>query len=162
MFTVMAPLVTTLLAQQVKTISDPATPLTPRRGSKRHIDLASPTGRSPKRGRYESRQRSFSRITSPSPSPSRPSSPLPGVEHELESCVLAFGNSKALASNIINSAIENLSALGYTPDVLADDDISNERVGEVSGLPEGTVSALRKFSREWCARLEVKKARMAK
>ena len=76
--------------------------------------------------------------------------------------MLAFGKSKALTDDIINSAIDNLSALGYTPDVLADDDISNERVGQVSGLLEGTVSSLRKFSRRWCARLELKKARAAK
>ena len=73
--------------------------------------------------------------------------------------MLAFGKSKALADDIIGSAIENLSTLGYTPDVLASGDIDNERVGHVSGLPEGTVSALRKFSREWCTRLEAKKAR---
>jgi hypothetical protein len=87
---------------------------------------------------------------------------LPAVEDELKSCVLAFGRSKALAENSTNSAIESLSALGYTPDVLADNDISNERVQQVSGLPEGTVSALRKFSREWCTQLEAKRARMAK
>lgn len=161
-FTIMAPLVTTLLVQQLKSISDPATPSTPHRGSKRRADFDAPISRSPKRARH-SRQHSLSlHVSSPSPPPSRPSSPLPGIEHELESCVLAFGNSKALADNVVNSAIKNLSALGYTPDVLADDDISNERVGEVSGLPEGTVSALRKFSREWCAWLEAKKAQIAK
>ena len=76
--------------------------------------------------------------------------------------MLAFGKSRALADGVVNSATENLSALGYTPDVLADNDINNERVEQVSGLPEGTVSALRKFSRGWCVQLEAKKARMAK
>lgn len=164
MFTVMAPLVTTLVAQQLKSISGPAVPSTPRHRSKREASPASPSSHSPKRARHSrQRQRSVSlRAVSLSPLPSRPSSPLPGVEHELESCILAFGKSKALADNIVGSAIENLSALGYTPDVLADDDISNERVGQVSGLPEGTVSALRKFSRKWCTQLEAKKAQMAK
>ena len=72
----------------------------------------------------------------------------------------SFGHSKALADNIINIAIERLSALGYTPDVLADTDISNERIGEVSGLLEGTVSALRRFAREWCGRVAAKRARI--
>jgi hypothetical protein len=75
--------------------------------------------------------------------------------------MLAFGNTKAFADSIINSAIKNLSALRYTPDVLADNNISNEQVGEVSSLPEGTVSLLCKFSCEWCTCLEVKKAWMA-
>lgn len=72
----------------------------------------------------------------------------------------SFCRSKALADDIINVAIEKLSALGYTPDVLADTDISNDRIGEVSGLPEGTVSALRKFAREWCGKISAKRARM--
>ena len=158
MFTVMAPLVTTLMTQQLKSIPTLATPSTPRRGSKREAEPASLATPSPKRARHF---HISSPSLSPSPSPSRPSSPVPGIEHELESCMLAFGKSKALTDDIINSAIDNLSALGYTPDVLADDDISNERVGQVSGLLEGTVSSLRKFSRRWCARLELKKARAA-
>ena len=76
--------------------------------------------------------------------------------------MLAFGKSRALADGVVNSATENLSVLGYTPDVLADNDINNEQVEQVSGLPEGTVSALCKFSRGWCVQLEAKKARMAK
>ena len=74
--------------------------------------------------------------------------------------MMAFRRSKALADDIINVAIENLSALGYTPDVLADTDISNDRIGEVSGLPEGTVSALRRFAREWCGRVSLKRAKI--
>ena len=88
------------------------------------------------------------------------SSPPPDIEHELEACLTSFGRSKALADNIINIAIERLSTLGYTPDVLADTDISNERIGEVSGLLEGTVSALRRFAREWCGRVAAKRARI--
>jgi hypothetical protein len=74
----------------------------------------------------------------------------------------SFGRSKALADGVINVAIEKLSALGYTPDVLADADIGNDRVGEVSGLPEGTVSALRRFAREWCGKVNMKRARLDK
>lgn len=72
----------------------------------------------------------------------------------------SFGRAKALADDIINVAIEKLSGLGYTPDVLADTDISNERVREVSGLPEGTVSSLRRFAREWCSKVSAKRARL--
>ncbi|KAF9786514.1 hypothetical protein BJ322DRAFT_1020528 [Thelephora terrestris] len=155
MFTVMAPLVTTLMAQQLKSIPGLTTPSTPHRGSKQEAEPTSPTSRSPKRAQHSQECSSSHHVLSPSPPPSRPSSPLPGVEHELESCMLAFGKSKALADDIISSAIDKLSTLGYTPDVLADNNITNEQVGQVSGLPEGTVSALRKFSCGWCAELEV-------
>lgn len=72
----------------------------------------------------------------------------------------SFSHAKALTDDIINVAIEKLSSLGYTPDVLADMDISNERVGEVSGLPEGTVSSLQRFAREWCSKVSAKRARL--
>jgi len=62
--------------------------------------------------------------------------------------MMAFHRSKALADDFINVALEKPSALGYTPDILANTDISNDRIGEVSSLPEGTVSALRGFARE--------------
>ena len=162
MFAVMAPLVTTLLAQQLKSTSDPTSPSTPHCGSKREADLVSLASCPSKRARHSHQHSSSLHVLSPSLPPSHSPSPLPGIEHELESCVLAFGKSKALADDIVNSAIEKLSILGYTPDVLADNDISNERVVQVSGLPEGTVSVLHKFSREWCTQLDVKKAWMAK
>jgi len=87
------------------------------------------------------------------------SSPPPNIEDELESCLVAFGRSKALADTAINAAITQFSACGYTLDVIADSDIGNECIQEVSGLPEGTVAALRKFARNWCGQLEVKRAR---
>ena len=100
------------------------------------------------------------RTNSISPS-RRESSPPPNVEDELESCLVAFGHSKALADVVINTAITQFSSHGYTPDILADSDISNERIQEVSGLPEGTVAGLRKFARNWCGQLEVKRARIS-
>ena len=61
---------------------------------------------------------------------------------------------------IIDAAIMKFSTLGFTLDVLADNDsISSKHIQEVSGLPEGTVAALRKFAHNWCGQLEVKRAR---
>ena len=106
---------------------------------------------------------------SPSHSPDPPStshralsSPPPDVKDELEACLTSFGHSRALADDIINTAIDNLSVLGYTPEVLAGTDIGSDRVGEVSRLPEGTISALRMFARQWCGMVDAKRARMGK
>jgi len=149
--TMVTPLITTLLTRQINAISDvPSVSSTPDRALKRSLDTLDPT------------LPSGSLSSDPPPASRRAlSSPPPDVEHELEACMVSFGRSRALADGIINTAIENLAVLGYTPEVLADTDISNSRIGEVSKLPEGTVSALRKFARQWCGRVDAKRARVA-
>ena len=143
MVTMVTPLITMALARYLdlpalgSTASPTPPPLTPQHSvTKRH------------------------RSVSVSPSRHNESSLPPNIEDELESCLVAFGRSKALADTIIDATITKFSTLGFTPDVLADNDsISSKRIQEVSGLPKGTVAALRKFARNWCGQLEVKRAR---
>ena len=149
--TLATPLVTSILTRQLNALSDVgAVPPTPPHRLKHSLDMldSPPTSPSP--------------LSSSSTLQHASSSPPPDVEHELEACLTSFGRAKALADGAINTAIENLSALGYTPEVLADTDITNDRVGVVSGLPEGTVSALQKFARRWCGKIDAKRARMGK
>ena len=99
-------------------------------------------------------------LVSVSPSHHNESSLPPNIEDELKSCLVAFGHSKALTDTIIDAAITKFSTLGFTLDLLADNNfISSKHIQEVLGLPEGTVVALRKFARNWCGQLEVKRAR---
>ena len=143
MVTMVTPLITVALARYLNlpalgsTASPTPPPLTPQHSvTKRHQSV------------------------SVSPSHHNESSPPPNIEDELKSCLVAFGHSKALTDTIIDAAITKFSTLGFTPDVLADNDsISSKHIQEVSGLPEGTIAALRKFARNWCGQLEVKRAR---
>jgi len=146
--TLATPLIVTLLTKQINAISAPPAPSTPRRASKRTANVLDSPPSSP------------SPSTPPLPFHRAPSSPPPDVEHELIACMTSFGRSKALSDAAINVAIEGLSALGYTPDVLASTDTSNKRIEEVSHLPEGTVCALRGFARKWCGKVSAKRARM--
>ena len=143
MVTMVTPLITMVLARYLdlpasgSTASPTPPPLTPQHSvTKRH------------------------RSVSVSPSRHDESLPPPNIEDELESCLVTFGRSKALVDTIIYAAITKFSTLGFTPDVLADNDsISSKHIQEVSGLPEGTIAALRKFAHNWCGQLEVKRAR---
>jgi len=146
--TLATPLIVTLLTKQIDAISAPPAPSTARHALKRTANVLDSPPSSP------------SLSTPPLPFQRAPSSPPPDVEHELVACMTSFGRSKVLADTAINAAIEKLSALGYTPDVLAGTDTNNKRIEEVSGLPEGTVCALRGFARKWCGKVTAKRARM--
>ncbi|KAH7923606.1 hypothetical protein BV22DRAFT_1048078 [Leucogyrophana mollusca] len=90
-------------------------------------------------------------------SPHRLSSPPPAVEDELVACLRAFGSARRLSQDSIDKAIGALEEAAYTPDIMGD--AKETRLVELTGLAEGHAIALVKFSREWCGKIDGKRAR---
>ena len=87
----------------------------------------------------------------------RLSSPPPAVEDELAACLKAFGASRAIAGESLDKAVDGLDEVCYTPDIMGE--VMAERLQALTGLPEGHAIALRKFAREWCGKINAKRAR---
>ncbi|KAH7903057.1 hypothetical protein BJ138DRAFT_1197791 [Hygrophoropsis aurantiaca] len=96
--------------------------------------------------------------TSPSSS-HRLSSPPPAFEDELTSCLTAFASARKLSITAISSAQEGLEGAAYTPDIMGE--VLPTRIQELTGLAEGHAIALHKFAREWCGKVDAKRARRA-
>ena len=89
--------------------------------------------------------------------PCRASSPPPPIEDELEKCLEAFRKAKGLSSEVIGIVLDNFRNVSYSPDAICE--ASPQRLEEVSGLKEGQVLTMKKFVREWCGKIDAKKAR---
>jgi hypothetical protein len=90
-------------------------------------------------------------------SPLRLSSPPPAVEDELVICLKAFGVSRGLTAETIDKACAGLEEFAYTPDIMGE--VTADRLQELTGFAEGHAIALRKFAREWCGKVDAKRAR---
>jgi hypothetical protein len=86
-------------------------------------------------------------------------SPPPTVETELDICILAFAAACNLSTVVIDSIWAHLSKYDYSPDAICK--ASPERLKEITALSEGQVLALKKFTRQWCGRIEAKRAKQA-
>jgi hypothetical protein len=93
----------------------------------------------------------------PTVSPERLSSPPPAVEDELTACLKAFGEKRALSLDTMDKALATLEEVAYTPDIMGE--ITAQRLQDLTGFAEGHAIALRKFSREWCGKIDAKRAR---
>jgi len=85
------------------------------------------------------------------------SSPPPVVEDELAVCMSAFAAARRLSDDILDKAIEGLDDVCYTPDIMGE--VTADRLQSLTNLPEGHAIALRKFAREWCSKIDAKRAR---
>ena len=95
----------------------------------------------------------------PPSSPPRDSSLLPAIQNELDVFLQMFGHAKGISDNRITKVEEWLKAAHYTPDALAKVSLLFEHSQKLIKLPEGQVYALRKFSWEWCGKIDAKRAK---
>lgn len=72
-------------------------------------------------------------------------------------CMNAFAAAHALSDDVLNRAVDGLNEVCYTPDIMGD--VTAEQLQSLTGLPEGHAIALRKFAREWCGKIDAKRAR---
>lgn len=91
--------------------------------------------------------------------PHRISPPPPAVETDLGIYIQAFAASRNLPADIINSAWTRLSECDYSLGAICE--ASPGRLKEINALSEGQVLALKKFAREWCSKIEAKRAKRA-
>lgn len=87
----------------------------------------------------------------------RLSSPPPAIEDELSACMKAFAASRAISSELLDKAVAGLDEVCYTPDIMSE--VTAGRLQTLTGFPEGHAIALHKFSREWCGKIDAKRAR---
>lgn len=87
----------------------------------------------------------------------RLSSPPPAIEDELIICMKAFAASRGLSAVFLAKAVDELEEVCYTPDIMGE--VTAERLQSLTGFPEGHAIALRKFAREWCGKIDAKRAR---
>ncbi|KAJ7069391.1 hypothetical protein C8F01DRAFT_1326188 [Mycena amicta] len=94
------------------------------------------------------------------PSPPAPtSSPPPPVSDELELCMNAFQQNRNIPHHIVALATAKLRDLCFTPGELCDEDITMERIMEITGMTEGVVRQLRKYAARWMGKVEAKRVR---
>lgn len=86
------------------------------------------------------------------------SSPPPAVDSELSACLDAFHKAKGLLEEDINDALEALQKEFYTSDLLGSPDVTIVRLIQLTHFAEGHVIALKKFSCEWCGKVDAKHA----
>jgi hypothetical protein len=98
--------------------------------------------------------------TSTAAAPMPPSSPPPQYEDELRICLEAFGRAKNIDDDTISWCVDAFQNEEYTADVINEATVG--RLQEITGLSEGSCLALKKFSREWCGRIERKRAKHSK
>ena len=77
----------------------------------------------------------------------RPSSPP--QPDELENFLHAFGIRHRIDNNTLETANTALQNARFMPDVLVEDTVTVDRLKDLTGLGEGEVHALKKFSRKW-------------
>jgi hypothetical protein len=106
-----------------------------------------------------SRSRRHHASPSPPSSPVRQSSPPPAITDELDKFLAAFGKAKNISEETLVIAGDGLRTARYMPDVLFEDSVSISRLQELTGLAEGEVHALRKFSRDWSGKIAAKRAK---
>jgi hypothetical protein len=87
----------------------------------------------------------------------RLSSPPPAIEDELAVCMKAFAASRVISVDLLDKAVDGLDEVCYTPDIMGD--VTAERLQSLTGFPEGHAIALRKFARDWCGKIDAKRAR---
>lgn len=68
----------------------------------------------------------------------------------------AFGASRRLSEEDINATISVFEDVAYTPDIMGE--VNSARLKELTGLAKGHTIALRKFARQWCGKIETKRA----
>jgi len=90
-------------------------------------------------------------------SPERLSSPPPAIEDELVICMQSFWASRIISAATIADAITKLEGIAFTPDIMGE--VTTSRLQELTGFAEGHAIALRKFSRDWCGKVDAKRAR---
>jgi hypothetical protein len=91
--------------------------------------------------------------------PERLSSPPPAIEDELIICMRSFGASRIISATTIADATAKLEEVAFTPDIMGE--VTASRLQELTGFAEGHAIALRKFSRDWCGKVDAKRARRA-
>lgn len=110
----------------------------------------------------ETMKKSSKRARSPLP-PSSPlgpcSSPPPAVENELKVFLTSFAAAKGISSATIQDIFERLQDAQYDPDAISEMTLSNKHLQEITGLAEGQVYSLRKYARQWCGKIEAKRAK---
>jgi hypothetical protein len=93
----------------------------------------------------------------PTSSSDRLSSPPPAIEDELAACLKGFGSALGLSQETVDKAVDALEEVAYTPDIMGD--VTAQRLQDIIGFAEGHAIALRKFAREWCGKVDAKRAR---
>jgi hypothetical protein len=91
--------------------------------------------------------------------PERLSSPPPAIEDELIICMRSFGASRIISAATIADATAKLEEVAFTPDIMGE--VTASRLQELTSFAEGHAIALRKFSRDWCGKVDAKRARRA-
>jgi len=86
----------------------------------------------------------------------RLSSPPPAIEDELSACMKAFAASRVISGELLEKAVDGLDEVCYTPDIMGE--VTAEHLQSLTGFPEGHAIALRKFTREWCGKIDAKHA----
>ncbi|KAJ7822410.1 hypothetical protein B0H14DRAFT_3470812 [Mycena olivaceomarginata] len=92
----------------------------------------------------------------PAPRKIDPLSPIPSTSSELHVCLDDFLKLKSI--NLLE-AESALAALSLTPEIIGQ--VPVERLRETTGAVEGHFWAFQAFCRQWSARLEEKKRRLA-
>jgi len=100
-----------------------------------------------------------SRHLTPPSSPICQYSPPPPIEDELTVFLDAFSHAKNISSSVLSTAQEQLCDAHYTPDVIHEASVSVHCLQELTGLAEGEVYSLKKFSWEWCGKVKAKRAK---
>ena len=90
----------------------------------------------------------------------QPSSPAPAIEDELDIFLSSFGRAKGISAVAIAEIGDCLAEAHYSPNALSEPTLTSEHLQKLTGLPEGQVYALRKFSRQWCGKVDIKRAKL--
>ena len=106
------------------------------------------------------RRRPLSPASSLPMSSPQPSSPAPAIEDELDIFLSSFGRAKGISAVAIAEIGDRLAEAHYSPDALSEPTLTSEHLQKLTGLPEGQVYALRKFSRQWCGKVDIKRAKL--
>jgi hypothetical protein len=110
----------------------------------------------------KSRAHSFRSSSLPPSSPPRGSSLPPAIDDELQKFLDAFAKAKEFFKAVIDGIYERLDNTFYSPDAISKESLLISQLQELTGLPEGQVYALRKFSHAWCRKIDAKRAKLRK
>ncbi|KAF7317570.1 hypothetical protein MKEN_00844000 [Mycena kentingensis (nom. inval.)] len=97
--------------------------------------------------------------TPPRRSPPPLSSPPPAVDDALQRFMAEFAKGRTFAPGVIERATTSLWDLRFTPDVLADAEVSIERICGITGMVEGDVRQMRIAARKWEKKMDAKRVR---
>ena len=99
----------------------------------------------------------MSSLAPPSTSSSdRLSSPPPTIQDELAACLKCFGSTRSLSQDTIDNPMDALEEVAYTPDIMGE--VTAQQLQDITSFAEGHAIALRKFAREWCGKIDAKRA----